>query len=531
MLCSSLPFLTLFLADADGERCRPAPFVMGRSAAELFSWTGGLPCLEYPWSEAFLAAAATCARKASMAFYAPQSRQQQAAALLAAFLQSDGLPLDDVLTPDDVVTAFADAGADCRGSATAIFTPLLTLWAFLGQLLHSDHSCRAAVLRVVVLCAALSRPTPASDTAAYCRARSRLPSAVLRRLATHLGRQLEERVPADWLWQGRHVHLIDGSTSQVPDSPANQQAFPPRRRRQGISYPLIRWVCLVSLATAAIQDFNYGPYQGKQTGELALSRPLLTTLRAGDVLLADRYFCTWFTFAMGLRQGVDVVARLHASRNQDFRVGQRYGRGERLMLWQRPPRPEWLDEEAYQSLPRSLSVREILVRVVEPGRRTRRLIVATTLLDRGRYSREAVAALYGARWQVELDIRSLKSYLGLGELRCQSPEMVAKELWGGVLAYNLVRKVACQAACGRGLRPRQLSFTAAKQALCAGLEQQVLSGPGQRCRLGGVLLERLGQEQVGDRPDRVEPRAVKRGPKGYPRLRQPRAQARARLQR
>src|SRR5205807_8242025 len=135
-------------------------------------------------------------RKASMPFYAPQSRQQQAQAFLAAFLQTDGLPLADALTPDDVVAAFADAGADCLGSATAIFTPLLTLWAFLGQLLHSDHSCRAAVLRVAVLCAPLSRPMPASDTAAFCRARARLPLPALQRLATHLGRQLESHAPA-----------------------------------------------------------------------------------------------------------------------------------------------------------------------------------------------------------------------------------------------------------------------------------------------------------------------------------------------
>jgi putative transposase len=466
-----------------------------------------------------------------MPFYSPYSRQQQAEALLAAFLQTDGLPLDDVLTPDDVVTAFADAGADCCGSATAIFTPLLTLWAFLGQLLHADPSCRAAVLRVIVLCAALSRPIPASDTAAYCRARARLPTAALQRLATHLGQQLESHAPTNWLWQGLHVKLLDGSTSQVPDSPANQHAFPQRRSRRGISYPLIRWVCLVSLATAAVLDFNYGPYRGKQTGELALSRSLLAGLQAGDVLLADRYFCTWFTFALAGRRGVDVVARLHASRNQDFRVGMRYGHGERLMFWDRPARPEWLDEATYESLPRYLSVRELLVHVVQPGRRTRRLIVATTLLDRRQYSQEAVAALYGARWQVELDIRSLKSHLGLGELRCQSPEMVAKELWGGLLAYNLVRKVGCQAALLRGLCPRQISFTAVRQALCAGLKQRVLADPAERLRVGVVLLERLGQERVGDRPGRVEPRAVKRGAKGYPRLRQPRARARARLQR
>ena len=107
--------------------------------------------------------------------------------------------------------------------------------------------------------------------------------------------------------------------------------------------------------------------------------------------------------------------------------------------------------------------------------------------------------------------------------------MVGKELWGGLLAYNLVRKVGCQAALRRGLCPRQLSFTAARQALCAGLKQRVLASPAERLRVGGVLLERLGHERVGDRPDRVEPRATKRGAKGYPRLRQPRAQARARL--
>jgi len=465
-----------------------------------------------------------------MPFYAPHSPEQQAEAFRAAFLQTDGLPLNDLFTAADITTAFADAGSDCGGWATAIFTPLLTLWAFLGQTLHTDHSCRAAVLRVFVLCAALSRPMPATDTAAYSRARARLPAAALRRLATQLGQQLEDRVGADGLWCGRHVKMVDGSTSTVPDSPANQRAFPPRCRRRGLSYPLIRWVVLISLATAGVLDFNYGPYLGKQTGELALADPVLDGLQAGDVLLGDRFFCTWFTFARSLQRGVDVVARLHASRNQDFRVGCRYGAGERLMIWNRPARPKWLDETTYESLPRYLEVRELLVHVVQPGRRTRRLIVATTLLDRTRYSHEAVASLYEARWQVELDIRSLKVHLGLGELRCKSPEMLAKEIWVGLLAYNLVRKVGCQAAMLQGLRPRAISFTAAKQALCAGLKERVVSSPQERQRVGSALLERLGKERVGNRPGRVEPRAVKRGPKPYPRLRHGRARARARLQ-
>jgi hypothetical protein len=377
----------------------------------------------------------------------------------------------------------------------------------------------------------LSRPIPASDTAAFCRARARLPTAALRRLATHLGQQLERHAPAHWLWQGKHVKLVDGSTSTVPDSPANQEAFPPRRTRRGLSYPLIRWVCLVSLITAAVLDFNYGPYQGKRTGELALFRAMQSQLQAGDVLLADRFFCTWFTFALSWDQGVDVVARLHASRNQDFRVGCRYGGGERLMFWHKPARPDWLDEETYARLPTFLQVREILVHVLIPGRRTRRRIVATTLLDRRQYSREAVVELYSQRWQVELDIRSLKTQLSLGELRCQSPAMVASEIWGGLLAYNLVRKVTCQVALLQELRPREISFAAARQALCAGLLQRVLSGRAERVRVGRAMLERLGQERVGNRPGRVEPRATKRSGKGYPRLREPRARARRRRQR
>src|SRR3954466_6780931 len=188
---------------------------------------GGLPC-----------GGCYLREEGPMPFYAPHSRPQQAEALPAAFLQGDGLPLDDVLTPDDVVTAFADAGVDCHGPATALFPPLRTLWAFLGQLLHSDRSCRAAVLRVMVLCVALSRPPPATDTAAYCRARARLPSAALRRLATQLGERLEGRAPGGGRWQDPHVKLLDGSTSQVPDPPANREASPPRRARRGISYPL-----------------------------------------------------------------------------------------------------------------------------------------------------------------------------------------------------------------------------------------------------------------------------------------------------
>lgn len=463
-----------------------------------------------------------------MSFYPPQSDQQQAEALLACFAQGPDLPLPELLTPADVVAAFHDAGVSCSGSATAIFTPQLTLWAFLGQLLSKDPSCRNAVLRVVVLCVALSRPGPSSDTAAYCRARARLPVATLQRLAKLLAQRLADNVPAAWRWLDRPVKMVDGSTSSIPDSSANRAAFPTKPKKRLVSYPLIRWVCLICLASAGVLDFAYGPYQGKRTGELSLFRQLEHHLVRGDVLLADRFYCTWFTFALAQQKGVDVVARLHASRQQDFRVGIRNGRHERLMFWRRPPRPDWLAEATYAQLPAELEVRELLVHVAQRGFRTQRLIVATTLLDREVYSYSAVAQLYQSRWQVELDIRSLKTQLGLKHLRCQSPEMLAREIWGNILAYNLVRKTCCQAALLQGVRGRAISFTAAKQALNAGLGQQAQLDRAGRQQLSQVLLKRLGQERVGNRPGRVEPRATKTSPSPYPRLRQARGQRRNR---
>jgi putative transposase len=450
---------------------------------------------------------------------------------LAPFLAEEGLPFANVLPAETVERAFADEGVGFGATKKSVFTPALTLWAFLSQVVHEAKSCHAAVLRVATLLIALKRTPCSEDTAAYCRARAKLPMGVLRRLAVDVGRNLEREVPAAWLWHGKHVQLVDGTTLTLPDTEDNQKAYPqPASQKPGLGFPIIRMVVSLSLATAALQGMAFGPYHGKETGETALLRQLLVGVPAGDVLVADRYYCSYWLVALALAGGIDVVFRLHHLRDYDFRRGQRLGRDDHVVRWYKPQRPEWMDQASYAALPECLTVREIRFQVTTPGFRVREVVIATTLTDAALYTQEDLADLYHQRWHVELDIRAIKISLKIDHLRCQTPFMVAKEIWAHFLGYNLVRKVSAQTALARGIHPRSVSFTGTKDAVAAAWGQlTVAETAAERQRQGHALLQVLGSKQVGNRPDRCEPRQVKRRPKQYKHLRRPRAEAQAKL--
>ena len=433
---------------------------------------------------------------------------------VAPFLNDPGLPFAEVLPASEVQKAFAEAGVDFGSSKRSVFTPELTLWAWLSQVVDPAKSCLAAVLRVSALLVALGRGPCSQDTGAYCRARAKLPAAVIRQLTLQVGRRLDETVPKDWLWQDRHVMLVDGTTMTMADTEENQKAFPqPTSQKPGLGFPMIRMVLLLSLATAAVTGMAYGPYEGKETGETALLRQLLDEVVAGTILLADRYYCSYWMVAMARQRQLDVVFRLHQLRHYDFRIGWRRGPNDHTVLWARPQRPEWMDEATYAAMPDALIVREIRYRVDKPGFRVhgQDLIVATTLLDAEKYPSELVADLYHERWHVEVDIRAIKKSLQMDELRCKTPFMVEKDIWMHLLGYNLVRKVAAQAAQERGVCPREVSFTAARDAVNAAHVQWTLAQPSERVRQGKELLQTVGKARVGNRPDRCEPRQEKAG--------------------
>jgi DDE family transposase len=452
---------------------------------------------------------------------------------LAPFLNDGGLPFPEVLSAAAVQRAFAEEDVDFGGDTSeAVFTPPVVLWAFLSQVLENDKSCRAAVQRILAMRVASGQEPCSSDTAAYCRARAKLPATVLKRLALDAGRNLEAQIPEDWSWHGKHVEIVDGTTLTMPDTTANQEAYPQLNTQEaGAGFPIIRVVVLMSLATGGLLGMAFGPFEGKKTGETALLRTLLADVRPGTILLADRYYCNYWLVAMAQALGLDVVFRMHQLRDFDFRYGHRLGDDDHVVRWVRPQRPEWMDKATYENMPLTLTVRELRFHIDSPGCRTEKITIATTLTDATIYAKDAVADLYHDRWHVEPDLFALKQSLGMDHLRCKSPFMIEKELWVHLLGYNLIRKAGCQAAQLGDVHPRGVSFTATKQLLNAARVQMTQAPAHERIAQALLLLRELAKARVGNRPDRCEPRLVKRRPKQYKHLRKPRAEAKAELKR
>ena len=457
-----------------------------------------------------------------------------------SLLQADGLPFAKALCVEQMQRAFAAEGVrfgaadgDPQEDEGIVYTPAIVLWAMLSQMLFTgeERSCRAAVVRVAAYYALLGRAVCATNTGAYCRARAKVTAGVVERLTQQVAQDCQEHVPEEWRWKGRSVKLVDGTTFSMPDTEENQAEYPqPPAQAEGLGFPILRAVALVSLATGMVLAAALGPYAGKETGETALLRTLFDTLRPGEVLLADRYYCGWFMLALLQESGIDFVVRLHQLREADFGKGRRLGKGDHIVCWPKPPKPEWLEQELYDRLPAQLEVREVQVRVDVPGFRTESLVVVTSLLDERAVSRDDLAALYRRRWTIELHLRDIKTALRLDVLRCKTPARVRQELWTGLLAYNLIRQSTLQSAQTQGVRPDQLSFTATLQMLAnTWLSAAVIFTATSVAPLIALRLVHGSSHRVGNRPNRVEPRAIKRRPKPHALLTTPRAQARANL--
>jgi len=418
-----------------------------------------------------------------------------------------------------------------------LFTPLITLWTFLAQVLSPDGSCREAVAKLLAFVAASQSGAEEvqPDTGPYCKARQRLPETLVAQLAREAGQQLHRSRPAGQLLGGRKVKVVDGTTASMPDTPANQGDYPqPAPQKPGLGFPMVRLVAILSLNCAAVLALAIGPYAGKQSGELALFRSLWddsAALEAGDVLLGDRYYASYWMIASLLRRGVDSLFRQHQRRKINFRTGRRLGKHDHLIVLQRPTqRPDWMDAPTFEQMPQTLTVREVRIVVAQRGFRVRTLVLVTTLLDATVYSKQELALAFRHRWNVELDLRSIKQTMNMSVLRCKTPAMVRKEIWMHLLAYNLVRTVMAEAAQRAGIEPREVSFAGAVQTINALGPFLMMAAADDVQVLMDVLLKAIARHRVGNRPDRYEPRAVKRRAKPIALLTVPRAKARRRLE-
>jgi hypothetical protein len=397
-----------------------------------------------------------------------------------------------------------------------IYPPTVCLAMFLGQVLSADGSCQKAVNEAIVKRLLSGLPADSANTGGYCRARRRLPTGMVRGLVRQTGALVSEHTPTPWLWRGRHVKLVDGTTTVLPDSAQNQASYPQHGKQvRGAGFPLARLLGVMSLANGAVLDVAMGPYRGKGTGEHGLFRELKECFVAGDVMLADSYYCSYFLIADLLARGVDVVFEQHGARKTDFRTGEKVGTRDHGVRWRKPvARPTWMAAEAYAGYPDTLTLRETKV-----GKK----VLVTSLLNPCEVCKREIEELYLQRWHVEVDLRHIKTTLGMETLSCKTPLMCEKEVWVHRLAYNLIRLLMAQAAVDAGVLPRQLSFKHTLQVWIAWSQQQFLSDASKDT---AGLFGLIAQIRVGNRPGRVEPRLVKRRPKPFSRLQTTRHEAR-----
>lgn len=439
--------------------------------------------------------------------------------------RTDGLYFAAVLSEQIILEAFGSASSLWQGW---VYTPVTTVWVFLSQCLSPDHSCRDAVARLTAWRVGQGRKACSSETSAYCTARDALPESVCQELVRATARELEAQTPPQWLWHARRVRVVDGSTITMPDTPKNQAEYPQQKNQKpGCGFPIARVLVVFSLAVGVVLDMAISKYEGKQTGENSLFRTLHGLLEPGDVVLADRYFGGWFDLALLLQRGVDCVVRKHQLRATDFRSGRRLGHDDHLVRWPKPARPEWMSADEYARLPDDLELREVRVKVTQRGFRPKIVIVITTLLAAEEFSAAEIAQVFRQRWQAELNLRSLKIVLQMDHLRCKTPHRVRNELWMHLLAYNVIRRTMAVAALEAGTTPGRISFKGTLQLLSSFLPLLTLSMPvDEGCR---TLLECIVAQAVGNRPDRYEPRRVKRRPKNYKFFRMSRASYRSRM--
>jgi len=446
------------------------------------------------------------------------------------FLHDPGLPFASVLDGASIQRVFREEEA--LFGQEDIFSTEIVLWAFLAQMLRDGKgvACSAAVADIATYMLQTGQQPPSGDTGDYCRARAKLSLPALRRLVRESSRQLEGDIASPWLWKGLHAKLVDGFTFTMPDTPENQAAFPQlRSQRPGVGFPIARVCAVLSLATACVCDMALGPYEGKETGETALLRGLLETFEENDVVVFDRYYCSFMMLALLSLRGIHVCTRLHQSRPTDFRRGRRLGPGDHLITWTRPVRPKWMSQEQYDQIPETLTLREVQFDVKVPGRRAETITIITTLTDPQAYSREDIAELYGFRWNVELDLRQIKQTLHLDHVRCKTPEMVRRELWVTLLAYNLIRKGIATSAAVHKKQPRHLGFTLACQSILASWMLFSTGTCHDSRATYNTLLAHIAANEVANRPGRIEPRVLKRRRHRYPLMRRPRVQLRAEL--
>jgi len=404
-----------------------------------------------------------------------------------------------------------------------LFSPSRVFWLFLTQVLSADRTCREVVRGFLVWLAAATGRKASPNTAGYCQGRARLKLPWIEEIARALSAKLCAAERPAMRWQGRRVKVVDGTGLSMPDTPANQAVYPQsKRQKAGCGFPTMKVVGLFSLASGALLALAKGCLD---VSERSLFSSLWPHLERGDVVLADCGFCGYAEFYCLRQQGVHSVMRNHQRRTVGLSLVRRLGPGDRLVAWHKSNYgPNWMSREEWQVIPDGLTAREIRFSVEIRGFRTKSITLVTTLVDVKRFTKQDFMDLYRRRWEVELFLRDIKITMGMDVLRCLTPDMVHKEVVMYEIAYNLVRALMLHAARTFDVPLGRLSFKGCAVTLRQWAPVLATShlNAKRRRQMTAALLESIARDPNPHRPNRTEPRAVKRRPKNYQRLTGPR---------
>ena len=440
------------------------------------------------------------------------------------FAQHASLPFSDVLPAQVVTSALETLGMHCYNS---LYNPVTVLWLFLSQVIHPNPTLAATVESFLAWRLGQGMSPCSTDTGGYARARQRLPEALLAMLVRHTGSATDRAALTPWRWLGRTVKLFDGSTVSMPDTPENQAAYPQSRTQAaGVGFPLARIGVLFSLSVGTVLNLGIRRWAGKFQSELAMLRDMIAELDSGrrfahrslSLLLHGNRFAAAarrrfrgtnaretarrFSLRPAARplRSCGPMEQARATRMDVSRTIRRDPRDPFDPRVSLPDRPPWLPRENDRG--------------------------GHDAVERQAYSMANIADLYRLRWDAEINLRSLKTMMNMDVLRCQSPEMVRKEIWAHLLAYNLIRTVIAQAAAKHDKHPRQISFTRAMRTLEAFRSPLAHTPSRELAALYEHMLQAIASHEIANRPNRLEPRQRKRRPKPYDLMTKPRSQAR-----
>jgi hypothetical protein len=453
----------------------------------------------------------------------PRSAQQKLAEKIALLKQKSFKQIGEVFEKF-IPRTLLKQEQDGVMSRRRIFSKENTFWAFFSQVLDADGGCKEVLRKLQSYVSVKGGKLPSSSTASYCTARKKLDEQMLSEIFEHTADRLD-KIPVSGLLNNRRVIVVDGTGVSMPDTPGNQEVWPQSAsQKPGCGFPTARICACFSLESGALLSYAIG---NKKSSELPLFRKQWKMFKQCDIFLGDKGFCSYFDIANLAKQGVDSVITL-ARRTPVSAAGslKKLGDNDLLIKWERPTYNSILSysKDAWEELPKELLLRQIKVTVTCPGFRTQGFYIVTTLLDAKQYPAEQIADLYFKRWDVELFFRDIKTTMGMDILRCQTPEMIRKEILMHFIAYNCVRRLMCEAAEEASLDVRIVGFKGSIQALRSWephLNQTNISRI-DRHRMICDLYDAMTNTPIRQRPGRKEPRCLKRRPKNYALLNLPR---------